>query len=219
MKLIHTWCPPSVANVGETMRLRAARSSWDRAYKTGSWLPCEVTEKELPRNAATVLNDPRPLPFIRDVFDQAIETSHAAPEDILVFTNTDIGMAEEIGPIIEDVKIGWASRKDFASIPRRITRDVLVKGADHPGVDLVFFPVYLWPAIRDVFPDMLLATERWDLVMRSVLKNAGGTEVKNVIAHALHVAYWTKYWDNPAARYNCKLYDDYCALHGALWNF
>lgn len=219
MTLIHTWCPPFHRNVGESMRSRAAHSSWDRAYKTGTWLPCEIAEKELPRNASTVLNDPRPLPFIRDIFDRAIEATHAEPDDIIVFTNDDIAMAEEIGPVIEDVKIGWSSRKDFVSIPRRVTRDILCKGADHPGVDIVFFPVKSWEHIRSVFPDMLLATERWDLVMRSVLKKAGGTEVKNIIAHAMHMAYWTRYWDNPAAKYNCKLYDEYCAEHGALWNF
>lgn len=219
MKLIHTWCPPTSSNAGEKIRTHAARASWARAYKTGDWVQCEVVEKSLRRNACTVLNDPRPLPFIRDIFDRAIETSHAAPEDIIVFTNDDIGMAEEIGPVIEDVKTGWASRKDFASIPRRVTREVLVKGADHPGVDLVFFPVYLWTDIRDMFPDMLLATERWDLVMRSVLKTIGGTEVRNVIAHGLHMAYWTRYSGNPSAEYNCKLYDEYCAKHGALWNF
>lgn len=219
MTLIHTWCPPTHCNAGEAMRRRAAQSSWDRAYKSGNWLPCEVAEKSLPRNASTALNDPRPLPFIRDIFDRAIEASHAQPYDILVFTNDDIAMAEEIGPLIEDVKMGWASRRDFMSIPRRVTREVLAKGADHPGVDIIFFPVHSWTLIRSIFPDMLLATERWDLVMRSVLKNAGGSEVRDIIAHAMHVAYWTRYWDNPAARHNCRLYDEYCAEHGALWNF
>ena len=76
------------------------------------------------------------------------------------------------------------------------------------GTDLVAFTKRWWLEHGSEFPDMVLACECWDLVMRNLIKIHGGIELFEAIYHEIHHAWW--YWsdnfkNNPGNHWNRKL--------------
>lgn len=220
-RIIHVFSTYSHRNIGDKKRHAEAASSWWLAYKNShvEWVNVSVPETSLKRNAATVLGDAKTLPFIKCVLEDGMEQARAQPSDIVFLCNEDVGIAESIGEDIIATRIGWASRRDFMALPRRLTKEAIAKGSPHPGIDAFWFPVSDWPVLRNAFPDMILSRSRWDLVYRAVLGLNGGKEIVNVLGHVLHGQKWLASETEPAGIHNIKCYDEYVAANGSLWNF
>lgn len=208
---------------GERKRVAEAQATWFRAHGHRSvcaarWQLVSVQEKDLHRNAATVLGDPKPIPYIKDIVDSGLDQVKAAPNDHFIFLNDDCGVVENIADDICS-GMGYASRRDFISIPRRLTKESVAKGAPHVGIDAIWMPVYEWAAVRNDFPDMLLGRSRWDLVMRRVLKNRGAKEAFNCLAHQLHEPWWIASENDPSGLWNIKCFEEFEKANGPIWDF
>lgn len=219
-RIIHIFSQWARPRMGDRKRHSEAAASWHHAHRTaGEWMLVPVDEARMARNAKTVLGDPFPLPFVRDVIDMGIEQAHANADDLVVWSNDDICFAEDIANDLLETRLGWASRRDFMAVPRRCTKASIAKGYAHPGVDSFSCPVALWTKIRQDMPDMFIARSRFDLVLRDVLKRNGGKEIVNVLAHSLHHQDWIASEQEPAGIHNIKCYDEYVEKHGQLWIF
>lgn len=215
-RIIHVFSTYSHRNIGDKKRHAEAASSWWRAYKNShvEWVNVSVPETSLKRNAKTVLGDAKTLPFIRDVIDDGIEQAHGQPDDLIVWSNDDVCFTEDITNDIWWAACGWASRRDFMAVPRRITKDAVAKGRFHPGCDLAFFTVAQWADIRQKMPDMLLAREAFDLILMHVLAGFGGKEIKDVLAHSMHFQYWVSHSSDPSSMHNKSLAESYREANG-----
>lgn len=218
-RILHIWSNWARKKPGDQRRHADARASWHRAYGTvgdcsGRWLNVAVDEKDMPRNAKTVLGDPFPLPFVIDIIDMGIEQAKGQPNEYVCWSNDDTNFVEDIANHLCEAKLGWASRRDFLSVPRRVTRESVVKGHKHEGCDLTFFSVAQWAGIRKKLPDMVLAREQFDLIWKDVIARMGGNEIKDVIAHAMHSTYWLAHSSDPSAMHNKALSEQYRVDNG-----
>lgn len=221
-RIIHIFSSYPHRCAGDVRRHQEAKASWYRAYKHSAdaeWVHCAVAEGSLKRSAATVLGDPKPLPFIKNILEAGMEQARAQPSDIVFLCNEDVAIAEDIEIDLIATRMGWASRRDFMALPRRVTKESIAKGSAHPGADAFFFVAGDWPQLRDKFPDMILARSRWDLVYRSVLQRNGGKEIVNVLAHVAHPQKWIAAEEEPAGLWNIKLFEEYEKNVTKLWDF
>jgi len=200
MRLIHVWCDYTGRKAPDLARHQVAAKSWCKAKEQGTWITCAVNQSDLARNTRKTMADLKPLPYIKDIFNYAIKESRAMPDDLLVFTNDDVCMAEGIAGQLNG--IGWGSRKDFKKVPDVFTEETIAAGRFHPGADLFFFPAEAWLTLETRFPDMIYACQAWDLVMRCLLRAMNGTEVVNQIAHQDHEQWWLANKYSPSNRYN-----------------
>jgi len=193
-KLVHVWSdfiPPE----GRTRhRILIAQQSWrQESIHTQRWERCPVRDGELPRSSRTVLGDNRAMPFIRDLIAKAREK--CAPHDIIVLSNSDVGLTPGItGEILHNVRTSgstWCYRWDFNRIDAPIHTEALVgTGVWYPGSDLFAFSAQWWDAHGHEFPDMVLGCEFWDCVFRQLCKMTGGVEIHKGIWHEKHNSYW-----------------------------
>lgn len=203
MRLIHIWCDYTGRKAEDLARHQIAAQSWLKAKQEGQWVTCAVNQNELARNTRKTMADLKPLPYVKDIISHAIKKTRATPTDLLVFTNDDICMAENIVEKLDG--IGWGSRKDFQKVPDVLTEETISTGYFHPGADLFFFPAEAWIALERKFPDMIYACQAWDLVMRCLFREIGGSEVFNQIAHQDHKQWWVANQHSPSNRYNRRI--------------
>lgn len=215
-RIIHVFATYEHRNIGDKKRHAEASASWWRAYRNSPvpWINVSVPETSLKRNAATVLGDAKTLPFVRDVIESGIEQAHGQPDDLVVWSNNDVCFTEDITNDIILAGMGWASRRDFMAVPRRITKESVKKGYGHPGADLFVFPVSEWAEMRQKLPDMLLAREAFDLIWIHVLQRMGGKEIKDVLAHSMHQQYWVEHSGDPSSMHNKSLAEAYRESNG-----
>lgn len=219
-RIIHIYSDYTRAKIGDVKRHKEAASSWARAFRGVEYQCIPVHEEGLQRNAKTVLGDIKTLPFWKDVIDAGIERTRPSDGDVVVWTNDDVAISEGTGLEILEMKCGWASRRDFMALPRRVTKDAVAKGSPHPGADMLFFPVDQWPMLRTQFPDFVLGREAFDMVYRNILCGvAWAGELKNVLAHSLHEQHWQKYWDHPSSKHNNRLGAEYASSKGTELKF
>jgi hypothetical protein len=219
-RIIHIFSQWHRTRLGDQRRHADAVASWSRAFAGVDHLCIPIHETSLKRNAKTVLGDQRTLPFWKDIIDAGIEQAHAAPDDIIAWTNDDVAIAEGAGLEIAEMKCGYGSRRDFMALPRRVTKESVAKGASHMGADLLFFPAEQWPMLRTQFPDFVLGREAFDIVYRNIIVGvAHGGRLENVLAHAIHEQHWQKYWDHPSSKHNNKLGAEYAEKMGTELKF
>jgi hypothetical protein len=210
MRLIHIWCDYKGRSPEALGRHMRARQSWTTAKRNfnglSGWISSMVDEDRLPRNSQNLLHEVKPLPFVKDIIDRGIANANGKGDDMILFTNDDIAMSEQlcdgiaIGPLL-----GWGTRYDFHELPEPLNYDTICLGQWHPGADLFYFTVDQWKEIRPEFPDMVYACQAWDLVLRRIIKEKGGVELPGVIAHELHPQWWVAHQYSPANRHNLRL--------------
>lgn len=78
-----------------------------------------------------------------------------------------------------------------------------VKANPYAGHDLTAFRAGWWREFREYMPDMVIAAEAWDPVVRQLIDetNPPGTVLQDLISHERHGSYW----ENPAHRYKLKM--------------
>jgi len=138
--------------------------------------------------------DTRTLPFIHEMVEQAIAKTNK-PTDVVVLINADICIAPWGAAAIEKAAKQYGSchctRLNFPR-PMQVVRhrSQMANGVWFAGTDLVAFTVKWWQENKAEFPDMVLACECWDLVMRNLINITGGVDVPDVIYHEIHENYW-----------------------------
>ena len=192
-KFVHVWsdylakpCDP------ESERRNAfARSTWETVYSSGNWIPHRI--ESVPRTSQTQLGDERDIPFVKDMFQQACDLVQES--DIIVFSNADIAFVPDIESQIKEAvtRVGccYAARWNVPRFTKPLTTaKELRQGEWYAGTDLLAFTKKWWIEHGDEFPDMLLACEFWDLVIRNLMKIHGGLELCDAIYHETHKSWW-----------------------------
>jgi glycosyltransferase involved in cell wall biosynthesis len=200
-----------------------AAATWEPFYARGDALPLLVTDEMLSRSSKTELGDPRPVPFLRDLFDWGC--AFAAPEDIVIFSNADIGAVPSLPDRLRQHFADPARGADFAwrhnyyfPLNGLVTR--CDNGFKDGGVDLVAFRPGWWAEHRDFMPDMLIGCEAWDWVLRLLIEEAHPglpVGIDGLIFHEWHDP-WNKRpanrTSNPGNAYNVRLGTDFFSKRG-----
>ena len=167
-QLIFVHTPYPAKDEDEGRRFRNARFSWDLLF--GQFQMIELPVRDLRRSGKDV-GDVYQTPFIRDLLDAGAEL--AMPEDIIVYSNADIGLTSEAR---ERLLAGVDRGRGVAICPRRVLtnpkagrvyRTVRNCKADG-GMDVIAMTPAWWDHHRYVMPDMLAGREAWDLCMRTL---------------------------------------------------
>lgn len=156
------------------------------------------------------LGDTRPVPYLRDLIDYGVK--HAMPEDVVVYVNRDVFLtAHAPERIIESTKrngISVAWRRNLKPVPGRMYKTVSNARKDG-GVDLISVTPGWWLTHRETIPDMLIARECFDWVLRTMAEEMHGKEIymDDVIGHEPHTGqFWkTNKKTNPGQQHNRAL--------------
>ena len=177
----------------DTQRRNAlARSTWEPLLQgRKGWVEHHVTE--VPRTSRD-FGDTRTLPFIHDMVEQAVAKTRK-PTDVVILINADICLtpwgADAIERAVERYGACHCTRLNFPRPMREVKhRSQLTGGIWFAGTDLVAFSVKWWTEHKAEVPDMVLACECWDLVMRNLINITGGVDVPDAIYHETHDNYW-----------------------------
>lgn len=169
-----------------------AHATWEPLLQSRQgWVEHHVTE--VPRTSRD-FGDTRTLPFIHDMVEQAVAKTRK-PTDVVILINADICLtpwgADAIERAVEKYGACHCTRLNFPR-PMQIVkhRSQLTGGIWFAGTDLVAFSVKWWTEHKAEFPDMVLACECWDLVMRNLINITGGVDVPDAIYHEIHDNYW-----------------------------
>ena len=148
---------------GAEARHHAAQGSWNDAYKEGI-IPAHFTQGK--RDAASVLGDPRKLPFLKDILWAAIpENASECGNDIVVWTNSDIGLVTGLAD---------ALRKHIGNHHAATMRRVETNGRRHPGRDLFAFTVDWLHEHWDEIPDYVIGAPVFDLGICALVRRFHG---------------------------------------------
>jgi len=183
-----------------------ARVTWDREYKSGRWLSLSVQLKHVPRHSG-MIGDPRPVPFVNDMVAETERLKIAEANDLIVLTNDDISLAPGLTDTLMKFRgdCAFSNRRDFKSINRSVSTIGLASGHHYPGTDLFAFTLKWWR--EQNFPDMYLARNQFDYVIRSAMQLSGASEIPVATAHEQHPSFWSTGNNentNPANLWNRK---------------
>jgi len=223
IRLVYSQTP--VPDAATQRRLEVAKRGRDDEMANGGTGPrwTETNFSAPPGRTAAGLGD-RPLPYVRDMVDQAFRLCER-DDDIIVLINADIGFTPGLtGHILDRAArhgAAYAHRWDFTHISRPARSEAEVRKARwYPGSDLFVFTRRWWKQHGALFPDMLLGREAWDMVMRNLIKKVSGfeTELHHAIWHERHASMWEQQPDCPGNRHNRTLAEAWLRRHGGSWN-
>jgi len=185
MAMFHIWSQYVPESEEEQRRHKLAQSTWDKQL----WTEVPVKDSDLKR---PFIENGRILPRVVDLFD--IGCCGLDGQDIVVFSNSDIGMADlafvKIAMLLQSVTAGWGNRKDFDACRQVVpTPEEIQMASCNSGTDLFFFRVRWWQKHRGRYPDMVIAREAWDPCMRELMAMTNGFEdiaLPNLCWHQNH---------------------------------
>jgi len=142
--------------------------------------------RELNRNASTVIDTKRNLPFINDLFD--ISCKHA--EDIFVYINSDILISQKFINLINntDVEAFGVSRSEIDEI-ENLTQPITLIRVEPAGFDAWVIQKEWWLSHRHLFKDMLLGKPIFDVMYTMLMfLNSKNHYISNqhLIFHPMH---------------------------------
>lgn len=172
-------------------RQTVAKMSWS----IQPWTELPIRDQDLPR---LWHEEGRSYPYLLDLFDAAVSKKDDA--DILIFTNSDIGVVTKatfyIALALQDTDACYCYRRDFNhDYSEPIPDDVVPRGDDYVGSDLYAFRTFWWRKVRGDFPDMLLGHELGDAILRRLIDSTNfgkPTMLRNLIYHRRHASWWEK---------------------------
>lgn len=191
MPIVHCYSSYSPRDPDTARRHRVAKASW----LFQRWTEKPIRDEALPRLWREA---GRVLPYVRDVFDAGCANEDATT--ILVYTNADSVMRTDAVPRIasclQNSEACYGFRTDFHHrlVVPPPDKD-FAKGVSYPGSDLVAFRVRWWLANRHAMPDMLLAREGWDPVIRQLVEETNpksDNRVPGIVAHERHNSEWER---------------------------
>lgn len=205
----------------EQRRNAYAAATWGFHASLGEFMDFSVADDMLLRSSKDV-GDVRSVPFLRDLIDYAMH--FARPEDVVLLVNTDTcitsdGFEKLRGVFASGLGAAFAYRHNFRCKLSGFKRDVR-EGHVDGGVDLLALTPKWWDDHKTYFPDMLLACEGWDWVMRVLIEESTGRGgVENLIYHEWHDPVWREKkvrQQNPGQRYNRNLMRNFFLTRGDL---
>ena len=200
--LVHLWSQYWPVDSETQRRQTVAQSSWAKQ----PWHDRPVVNAELNR---VWRENGRSVPYIRDLFDAGCE--RFKDDDIICYTNSDIIMRSDacfqIAAVMQATDAAYGYRFDFHHRLGKVPVDSqFSSGVMYPGSDLVAFRVRWWTAHRHTMPDMVIAHEAYDPVLRTLIdqscKETAPNEIVGICCHERHSG--PDHWENPANRYRLK---------------
>lgn len=173
-----------------------------------------------PSRTSEEMGDPRKVPFLKDAINYAL-TKMKTDRDIVMLTNADTVLVPETWDMVRrslhKAEAICSARADF----RRIDMPIPWVGVSMPepyvGTDLFAFTVRWWLKIRDHVPDVLLACEGWDAMLRWLVleENPLGNLRPVVCYHEAHPAFWARNrFNNAGQLYNRAELTKWCKATG-----
>jgi len=181
----------------------------DLAAKTWEVISCVdlgLDDNCFVRSSAEVIpGETRRIPMIKDILRLACVGRN--DESVLLFTNTDTCVANNLIQRLEGTLPAYSYRRDFKRIDEPLPYDRISAGAKYAGCDFFAMRVGWWRRNHHLFPDMVLGRHSWDRIMRELIKSAGGREIEDLIYHEWHPSLWEGHGlhTDPSNLRNCKL--------------
>ena len=173
-------------HMGETKRRN------DLAAKTWEAIPCVdlgLDDNCFVRSAAEVVpKETNRIPMIKDILRLACVGRN--DEAVLLLTNTDTCVANNLIQRLEGVLPAYSYRRDFKRIDEPLLYDRISAGAKYAGCDFFAFRVGWWRRNHHLFPDMVLGREGWDKILRELFNLSKGRELQDCIYHEKHPSFW-----------------------------
>ncbi len=202
-KIVHVYPERAFNDDRSSPRIALAQTTWNSDLITNFPAP-EVTMK---RNSKDTLGDPIATSYMLDIFNSALPELKE-PEDILIFTNDDVGFSDTA---LTDIRRAcglrgacFGYRFDHGKIEWPLDHFETVSAPCNGGIDVFAFNRRWIVAHGKEFPDMLLGRTGWDLVFRNIIRKTGGMEVVGAIWHEDHVSWWKQNFDTPGNKYNTE---------------
>ena len=188
-RIIHAWNDYPYRREDAAYRHGIACASWTAEYKKGRWIQAMVCDAHLTRNGNSV-GETKPLPFVNDIINIACE--QAQPDDLIVLTNDDTIFVSDITERLLNTEAPfWSSRWEHNKIAGPLNSETIKRNSwKHVGADVFVFTKRWWMEYGTEFPDMLVAREAWDLVLRTLIDRRGGHEEDALCAHLIHDPEW-----------------------------
>ena len=205
-------------------RQKQARQTWQTAYgqieEDYLVAPICVLAEEL-ECTSKVINDPRGVPFVHDVINEARKLCR--PDDLIIFSNDDICVLPEAFKVMlasaEKCGAAFAHRRDLVGpLLGPQTPEQVRAGHWHAGTDLIVMKARWWDEVgQKNLPDFVLGCWCWDWVMRDLIKFSTGTiGYKNLVYHERHDAWWQgkdQQYINPGNEHNRHLIIGWMTAH------
>lgn len=217
-------------------RQQAAYQSWDNLYEKGILIPAHFYEEIYPKTAREALGDSRPLPFLKDCFQFALDQSEDG--DFILWGNSDSILHPQIAEYVRFHcgVYGACSffRTEFGSTSPSLEcspEDYARQGRGrHIGRDAFAFSrkwlVENWGEI----PDAILAAAMWDIHMACLIRLGYGIKTTNAnigdqlfpaepilgyCGHLSHHSAWnmTNPNQNPSNAHNGGLFKEFAAKY------
>lgn len=195
-KIIHTWSDWREGEVNPELQKRAqvAQESWQVEYNLGQcWIPCEHKRTAATRTGQDVC-DPHPVAYVHDTIKNGMDQA-TKDSDIIVLSNADVGMTPgttaKILEVVGRHGAAYSHRRDFKQIDKPfISESQVLKGDWYCGTDLVAFTVGWWKKHAHEYGDFLLGRERWDEILRQLIKFHSGGNLDGCVWHCWHESFW-----------------------------
>jgi len=204
-RMIHVWSKYHITNLSAHKRHTMAKLTWER--EMAGWLDLPLEDSSFDRNARTDFNDLKSAPYVTDMINKAMTKANLW--DIVVLTNDDTCVTPNLTRIVKDVLAGcgacWGARREHKLINHAMTATELMTGRKHVGADIFCFTKEWWMQYGHNMPDMLMAFENWDYVLRTIINEHGGREIDGLCYHEIHQGGWLKNRDIPAAKHNQRM--------------
>lgn len=201
-KMIHVWSKYNIVKMDAAKRHRMARVTWEKEMQ--GWTDLGLEETAFHRTSQTDYYEVKRVPYVTDMVDRAAD--HANDWDIIVLTNDDTCVAPNLDKtlkqVISECGACWSARREHRVINHVMTQDEIMRGYKHVGADLFAFTKEWWLDHGHQMPDMFMAFENWDYVMRTVIEEHGGKEIEGLCYHEIHQGDWLKNRESPAAKHN-----------------
>lgn len=213
-KLIHVWSKYHIGKQDAQRRHTVAKMTWDREMQ--GWIDLPLLDTAFARNARTDFNDLKCAPYVTDMIDKAMMLAN--PWDIVVLTNDDTCVTPNLTRIVRDVlaECGacWGARREHNRVNHPLTATELMQGYKHVGADIFCFHKEWWIEHGHNMPDMLMAFENWDYVLRTVINENGGREIEGLCYHEIHQGDWLKNRTLAAAKHNQRMGGEFFNARG-----
>lgn len=211
-------------------RKKSAWQSWDTLYQRNEMFPAHLWS--FPRTADKVLGDKRPLPFLKDVLENAMR--QADDNDVIVWTNDDNWLHPQLAEYLRFhtavYGVCTSFRSEFAhKLPSAdLSPERFDAGASkHMGRDLFAASMDWLTYFFDRIPDFVLGCSDFDLMLACMVRLSLGIKTTNAnifdpifpaeiprgyIAHLQHQSHWSRpdYQNSsPAQQHNRRLFAEW----------
>lgn len=186
--ILHVYSSYHPQNKDTQRRMALAQRTW----ASQQWKEIPVSDNQV----RTTHDRAGTVPFVKDLIAAGIQMKDT-DNDILVFTNSDICVSKDcclkITSALQGTNAIYCFRRDFARLDTPLPGPIIGKGNHYPGTDLFAFRIFWWNENEQYFPDMLLAREAWDAILRILIEHTNPNRecaLPNLIYHEWHPSAW-----------------------------